>query len=109
MPVIDGILTRNFPELGRDLSDSDIIVIAVSNSDITYRSTVGALRTVISRTFAVTLDSSGEYDFTSQNIREFPDVTIYDSMGNTAPYYYNNTTKKITSGTPMESITVTFI
>lgn len=62
-----------------------------------------------SRTFAVTLDSSGEYDFTLNNIREFPTVTIYDSSGNAAPYFYNNTTKKITNGIPSETITVTFI
>lgn len=63
----------------------------------------------IGRTLPVTLDASGEYDFTSDNIREYPSVTIYDSSGNTAPYYYNNTTKKITGGVPSEAITVTFI
>jgi len=63
----------------------------------------------IGRTLPVTLDASGEYDFTSESIREFPVVTIYDSSGNTAPYFYNNTTKKITGGVPSESITVTFI
>lgn len=64
---------------------------------------------VLNRTFTVALDSSGEYDFTSDNIRTSPAVTIYDSSGNTAPYTYNNATKKITNGIPNETITVTFI
>ena len=110
MPVvINPIYTRNFPELGRALLDTDIIVIAVTGDDVTYRSTVSAMRTAVGRTFSVSLDSSGEYDFTSKSIREFPCVTIYDSSGNTAPYFYNNTTKKITGGVPSEAITVTFI
>lgn len=109
MPIINGIFTKDFPDLGRDLLDSDIIVIAVAGNEITYKSTVGALRTAVGRTFTVTLDGSGEYDFTSEGIREFPVVTIYDSGGNTATYYYNNTTKKITGGVAGESITVTFI
>ena len=60
-------------------------------------------------TYSVTLDSNGEYDFTATGIRTSPAVTIYDSSGNTAPYFYNNTTKKITGGVPSEAITVTFI
>jgi hypothetical protein len=75
--------------------------------DLVYKSYLAS--GAVGRTFSVSLDSSGEYDFTSESIREFPCVTIYDSSGNTAPYYYNNTTKKITGGVPSEAITVTFI
>lgn len=59
--------------------------------------------------YPVTLDANGEYDFTGIITKAFPCVTIYDSSGNTAPYFYNNTTKKITGGVPSEAITVTFI
>lgn len=60
-------------------------------------------------TYTITLDANGEYDFTATGIRTSPAVTIYDSSGNTATYFYNNTTKKITNGIPSETITVTFI
>jgi len=110
MPVvINPIYTRNFPELGRALLDTDIMVVAVAGDPVTYRDVYGSLRDLLGRTFSVSLDSSGEYDFTANSIREFPCVTIYDSSGNTAPYFYNNTTKKITGGVPSEAITVTFI
>lgn len=110
MPVIiNPIYTKDFPPLGRALLDTDIIVVAITGDPVTYRSTAGAIRTLLSRTFTVQLDSSGEYNFTSDNIREFPVVTIYDSSGNTAPYFYNNITKKITGGSEDEIITVTFI
>ena len=109
MAIINGIYTKDFPAIGRDLLDTDIIIVAIAGDPVTYRSTVAAIRTRLSRTFSVSLDSSGEYDFTANSIREFPVVTIYDASGNTAPYFYNNTTKKITGGVPSEAITVTFI
>jgi len=108
-PIINPIYTKDFPELGRALLDTDIMVVAVAGDPITYRDVYGSLRALLGRTFSVSLNSLGEYDFTSQSIREFPCVTIYDSSGNTAPYFYNNTTKKITGGVPSEAITVTFI
>lgn len=108
MPIV-GIYTKDFPIFPGTLSDSTIIVVAETGNQVTYRSTIGALRNLFMRTFSVTLDSNGEYDFSLNSIREFPTVTIYDSSGNTAPYFYNNTTKKITNGNPNESITVTFI
>jgi hypothetical protein len=43
MPVV-GIYTKDFPTLGRDLLDSDIIVVAIAGNVVTYRSTVGAMR-----------------------------------------------------------------
>jgi len=109
MAIINGIYTKDFPPLGRALLDTDIMVVAVAGDPVTYRDVYGSLRALLGRTFSVSLDSSGEYDFTLDNIREFPAVTIYDASGNTAPYFYNNTTKKITGGVPDEAITVTFI
>lgn len=108
MPVV-GIYTKDFPAFPGTLSDSTIIVVAEAGNAVTYRSTICALKSAIARTFTVALDASGEYDFTADSIREYPCVTIYDSSGNTAPYFYNNTTKKITGGVPSEAITVTFI
>lgn len=85
--------------------------ISVSGSPITSSGNITITNTLPATnvTYSVTLDSNGEYDFTATGIRTSPAVTIYDSSGNTAPYFYNNTTKKITGGVPSESITVTFI
>lgn len=43
MPVV-GIYTKDFPALGRALVDTDLIVVAETGDQITYRSTVGAIR-----------------------------------------------------------------
>jgi hypothetical protein len=47
MPVV-GIYTKDFPALGRDLLDSDLIVVAIAGNAVTYRSTVGAIRSALS-------------------------------------------------------------
>lgn len=85
--------------------------ISVSGSPITSSGNITITNTLPATnvTYSVTLDSNGEYDFTATGIRTSPAVTIYDSSGNTASYFYNNTTKKITGGVPSEAITVTFI
>lgn len=44
MPIINGIYTKDFPALGRDLLETDIIVIAITGDAVTYRSTVSAIR-----------------------------------------------------------------
>lgn len=44
-PIINGIYTKDFPDLGRALLASDIIIIAVAGDPITYRSTVSELTT----------------------------------------------------------------
>lgn len=60
-----GIYTKDFPDLGRALLDTDIVVIAEAGNPITYRSTVGALKTNLDKTITFTSDSNGEYDFNS--------------------------------------------
>lgn len=105
MPIINGIYTKDFPDLGRDVTDTDLLIIAVVGDNVTYKTTLEDAFPIR----PITLDSSGEYDCTAFGLREFPSVTIYDSSGNTAPYYYNNTTKKITNGNPGEAINVRFI
>jgi len=110
MPVvINPIYTRNFPELGRALLGTDIIVIAVTGDDVTYRGTVDDLLDYLKPApISITLDGSGES--TAQTaVRDFAVVTIYDSSGNTAPYYWNNTTKKVTNGVPGEAITLAWV
>jgi len=43
MPVV-GIYTKDFPIFPGTLSDSTIIVVAETGNEVTYRSTLGALR-----------------------------------------------------------------
>lgn len=110
MAVVDGIYTKDFPDLGRVLADTDLLIIAVPSDNVTYKRTWGEIKSEAQgRLFAISLNASGEYDFTADNIRAFPSVTIYDSTGNITNYFYNNTTKKITGGTPSEAINVRFI
>lgn len=109
MPVINPIFTKDFPDLGRDLIPTDIIVIAIPGDQITYKTTVAELRSFVNPDpIAITLDSNGESS-AQTSVRDFAVVTIYDSNGNTAPYYWNNTTKKVTNGNPGESITLSWI
>lgn len=107
--VINPIFTKDFPPLGRALLDTDIIIIAIPGDQITYRSTVGDLLDHIQPApISITLDGSGE-SAAQTSVRDFAVVTIYDSSGNTAPYYWNNTTKKVTNGIPGESITLAWV
>jgi len=99
-----------------DGSDGDVYFYADgSNNVVVYQKISGSWAAKGSfsvdnsgQTIPVQLDSNGEYDFSGSGIGEFPNVTIYDSTGNTASYFYNNTTKKVTNGVPGENITVRF-
>lgn len=64
MPVV-GIYTIDFPAYSGTLDDSTIIVVAETGNNVTYRTTIGALRGVLNDTISFTSDSSGEYDFTT--------------------------------------------
>lgn len=106
MPIVNGIYTKDFPDLGRDLLDTDLIVVAVVGDNVTYKTTVSALLPpVVTGTF----DGSGEYDASGDNIREFPVYQVYNSTGYPIPVDYDNANKKLTGGTPSEAFTARFI
>jgi hypothetical protein len=54
-----------------------------------------------------TSDASGEYDFTSEDLPEYPGVTLYEN-GQTTPATFDNTTKKLIFLNPSTSYTVKF-
>lgn len=69
MPVIDGIYTKDFPDLGRALLGTDIIVIAEAGNPITYKSTVSALITATSQQVVYTqADLAGPSGFDNKYI-----------------------------------------
>lgn len=39
MPIINGIYTKDFPDLGRDILPTDLIIMAVVGDDVTYKTT----------------------------------------------------------------------
>lgn len=43
MPVINGVYTKDFPDIGRTPADADIIPIAEVANQITYKTTIGAI------------------------------------------------------------------
>ena len=104
MPIINGIYTRNFPDIGRDLLDTDIIVVAVSSSDITYRSTVGDLRSQLIIEFTGTA-TDGTITATTGTARL---IAAYE--GNDLVYpLYNKSTKLLSGFNPGATITAYFI
>lgn len=107
MPVV-GIYTKDFPLLGRDPIDSDIVVIAIAGNPITYQSTVGDLRSTLKVTITSVSDSNGEYDASADNLPDFPVFTVYEGS-NTIPASYNNTTKIISGLNPSTAFTAKFI
>lgn len=94
MPIINGIFTKDFPDLGRDLLDSDIIVIAVAGNDITYKSTVGALRSIIGTPISGTSDSDGNFDVSGFSPSSTPVAwSAFDNAtGQDIPVSYNKDT-----------------
>lgn len=58
MPVINGIYTKDFPAIGRSLLDTDIIVVAVSGDDVTYKTTLSGLRSSFTVANATTSELS---------------------------------------------------
>jgi hypothetical protein len=54
-----------------------------------------------------TSDSSGEFDFTSEDLPEYPGVTLYEN-GQTIPATFDNSTKKLIFLNPSTSYTVKF-
>jgi hypothetical protein len=62
MPVV-GIYTKDFPIFPGTLSDSTIIVVAEAGNEVTYRSTIGALRSQ----FAVANNTTSELAITTLN------------------------------------------
>lgn len=45
-PIINPIFTKDFPDLGRAILDTDLIVVAVPGDQITYKTTASELRTL---------------------------------------------------------------
>lgn len=108
MPVINPIFTKDFPDLGRALLDTDIIVVAVPGDQITYKTTVAALKTSLAVVVTGVSDSSGEYDASGDGIHSNPQVTIYDVNGETSPATYDKTTQTIKFLNPSEAFTAVF-
>lgn len=54
-----------------------------------------------------TSDSSGEYDFTSEDLPEYPGVTLYEN-GQSIPSTFDNSTKKLIFLNPETEYTVKF-
>jgi hypothetical protein len=107
MPVV-GIYTKDFPDIGRALLDTDIVVVAIAGDNVTYRSTVGAVRTALKVTITNTSDSNGEYDASGDGVPDFPVFTVYEGA-NTIPASYDNTTKIISGLNPSTAFTAKFI
>lgn len=107
MPVV-GIYTKDFPLLGRDPLDTDIIVIGIPADQITYQTTVGDLRSALKVTITSVSDSNGEYDASGDNLPDFPTFTVYEGA-NTIPASYDNTTKIISGLNPSTAFTAKFI
>lgn len=100
MPIIiNPIFTKDFPPLGRDLLDSDIIVIAVPGDQITYRSTVGDLRSSLSITFTGETDTNGQITATTGTDRL---IAVYEGDNLVRPEYNRST--KVLSGLNQETI-----
>lgn len=47
MPVIDGIYTKDFPDLGRALLTTDLVPIAVTGDNVTYKVTIADIETAV--------------------------------------------------------------
>ena len=109
MPVINGIYTKDFPNLGRNVASTDLFVIAVPGDNVTYTASKTQLVAGLSVTVSTTSTSDGEYDTTALSIRANPVITIYDLSGVTSPATYNNTTKIISGLNPSEAFKFTYI
>ena len=107
MPVV-GIYTKDFPIFPGTLSDSTIIVVAETGNNVTYRSTIGGLRSTLKITIADTSDANGEYDASGDGLPDFPIFQVYEGE-NTIPASYNNTTKIISGLNPSTAFTAKFI
>ena len=64
MPIINGIYTKDFPDIGRDLLDTDIIPVAVAGNPITYKTTIEDIR-ALPPAVTGTSSGSGTLDTTS--------------------------------------------
>jgi hypothetical protein len=70
--------------------------------DLVYKSYISARNPI-----NFTSDASGEFDFTSEDLNEFPGVTLYEN-GQTIPATFDNTTKKLIFLNPSTAYTVKF-
>jgi hypothetical protein len=70
MPVV-GIYTKDFPIFPGTLSDSTIIVVAETGNNVTYRSTIGGLRSQ----FAVANNTTSELAIPTLNT-SYPNAGI---------------------------------
>lgn len=90
MPVINGIYTKDFPNLGRALLDSDLLVIAVVGDDVTYKITKAQLDRQLNLDETDIFNSGDPYD--DQYIVISPTITINQKLTfwiNSASYVYN--------------------
>lgn len=95
MPVIDGIYTKDFPDLGRAILSTDLIVVAIPGDNVTYKTTFEEVKGLL---ITGTFDGSGEYDASGDGIRQYPVVTVYDSTGMQQPVQYDNANQKLVGG-----------
>ena len=106
MPIINGIYTKDFPDIGRDLLDTDIIPVAVAGNPITYITTIGDVRALPP---AVTGTSSGSGTLDTTSIGGTPRlVAVYEGNTLIRPEFDKSTL--ILSGmNPGVSITAYFL
>jgi hypothetical protein len=103
-PIINPIYTKDFPDLGRALLDTDIVVIAIAGDPITYRSTVGAVRS------ALVIEFTGEATDGTITATSGTDRLVSCYEGNELVYpNYNKSTKLLSGFNPGATITAYFI
>jgi hypothetical protein len=104
MAIINGIYTKDFPAIGRALLDTDIVVIAIAGDPITYRSTVGAVRT------ALVIEFTGEATDGTITATTGTDrlICCYEADELVNPNY-NKSTKLLSGFNPGAIITAYFI
>lgn len=108
MPIINGIYTKDFPDLGRAVLSTDIVIIAIAGDPITYKTTTEALRTFLGKTVTGTSDSSGNYNASGDGLPAFPIYSVYEGA-NMVPASYNNTTKIISGLNTLTAFTAKFL
>jgi hypothetical protein len=105
-PIINPIYTKDFPPIGRALLDTDIVVVAITGDNVTYRSTVGAVRTALAITFTGTAsDPGGDITATTGTDRL---ICCYEGDDLVYPLY-NKSTKLLSGFNPGATITAYFI
>lgn len=106
MPVV-GIYTKDFPDIGRALLETDLLVIGVVGDVVTYKSTVAGLRTALKISITAVSDSNGEYDLSATAATDTL-ICVYEG-DNTVPASYNKSTKILSGLNASVTFTAKFI